>query len=112
MIRTLAVMAAISFVLSLVCLSAAFTIAGGPFTIDDGWRFRRGEWNIDLSTADDAPGAKTVRGQIVQMTVQRAGTERSAPARDRAINALVSASPKIAANDPNRGPWFWPSRTS
>lgn len=62
MIRTLAVMAAISFVLSLVCFSAAFAIAGGPFSIDDGWRFHRGEWNsIDLSAADTPSSPKVVQ---------------------------------------------------
>jgi hypothetical protein len=65
-IRTLVILAVVSFVLSIGCLAAAFAIAGGPFTIDDDWRFHHGTWDIDIS-ADDfntgglqsfAPGPK------------------------------------------------------
>ncbi|MDB5484076.1 MAG: hypothetical protein JWO83_5129 [Caulobacteraceae bacterium] len=49
MIRTLVILAVVSFVLSIGCLAAAFAIAGGPFTIDDGWRFHHGTWDIDIS---------------------------------------------------------------
>ena len=56
MIRTLIILAVVSFVLSIGCLAAAFAIAGGPFTIDDGWRYHRGgEWNIDISANTDMP---------------------------------------------------------
>lgn len=27
------------------CLAGAFAIAGGPFSIDDGWKFHRGSWS-------------------------------------------------------------------
>jgi hypothetical protein len=69
-IRTLIILAVVSFVLSIGCLAAAFAIAGGPFTIDDGWRFHHGTWDIDLSANDPAPGElKTVYPQITQMKV-------------------------------------------
>ncbi len=41
MIRTLATIAALSFILAIACLASAFAIAGGPFSIDDNWRFHR-----------------------------------------------------------------------
>jgi hypothetical protein len=47
MIRTLATIAALAFVLAIGCLAGAFAIAGGPFTIDDDWRFHRGVTPID-----------------------------------------------------------------
>ena len=49
MIRTLALIAVVSFVLAIGCLAAAFAIAGGPFSIDDGWRFHRGHWATEVS---------------------------------------------------------------
>jgi hypothetical protein len=68
-IRTLVILAVVSFVLSIGCLAAAFAIAGGPFTIDDGWRFHHGTWDIDISANAAAPGElKTVYPQITQMT--------------------------------------------
>jgi hypothetical protein len=68
-IRTLVILAVVSFVLSIGCLAAAFAIAGGPFTIDDGWRFHHGTWDIDISANAPAPGElKTVYPQITQMT--------------------------------------------
>jgi hypothetical protein len=48
-IRTLVILAVVSFVLSIGCLAAAFAIAGGPFYIDEGWRFHRDAWDIDIS---------------------------------------------------------------
>jgi len=47
MIRTLATIAGLAFVLAIGCLAAAFAIAGGPFSIDDDWRFHRGVSPID-----------------------------------------------------------------
>jgi len=41
MIRTLAIVAAVGFVLSVACFAGAIAIAGGPFSIDDNWRFHR-----------------------------------------------------------------------
>ena len=41
MIRTLLLVAAVSFVLTIGFFAGAFAIAGGPFSIDDGWRFHR-----------------------------------------------------------------------
>ncbi len=41
MIRTLATIAGISFILAVACMAGAFAIAGGPFSIDDAWRFHR-----------------------------------------------------------------------
>lgn len=73
MIRTLIILAVVSFVLSIGCLAAAFAIAGGPFTIDDGWRFHHGTWDIDLSANDSGPGElKAVYPQIAQMTPMKA----------------------------------------
>jgi hypothetical protein len=47
MIRTLAIIAVVSFVMAVACLAAAFAITGGPFSIDDNLRFHRGTWSID-----------------------------------------------------------------
>jgi hypothetical protein len=40
-IRTLLLIAAVSFVLAIGFFAGAKAIVGGPFYIDDGWRFRR-----------------------------------------------------------------------
>jgi hypothetical protein len=47
MIRTLATIAALAFVLAVACLAGAFAIAGGPFTIDDDWHFHRSSLPLD-----------------------------------------------------------------
>ena len=47
MIRTLAVIAVVSFVLCMGSLAAAFAIAGGPFFIDDHFRFHHTTWSDD-----------------------------------------------------------------
>jgi len=44
MIRTLAILAAVSFVLAVVCFAAAFAIVGGPFYIDEDGQFHRAGW--------------------------------------------------------------------
>ena len=49
MIRTLAIIAAVSFVLCAACFAAAFAVAGGPFFIDDDLRFQPGNWSVDIS---------------------------------------------------------------
>ena len=41
MIRTLAIITVMGFVLAFGCLASAFAIAGGPFSIDDKWNFHR-----------------------------------------------------------------------
>jgi hypothetical protein len=52
MIRTLVILAVVSFVLSIGCLAAALAIAGGPFYIDQDLRYHRDGWDIDISTND------------------------------------------------------------
>ena len=44
MTRTLALVAIVSFVLAVGCFAASFAIVGGPFSIDDAWRFHRQAW--------------------------------------------------------------------
>jgi hypothetical protein len=56
-IRTLVILAVVSFVLSLGCLVAAFAIAGGPFYVDDGWRLHHSSWDIDISLNDSDTAA-------------------------------------------------------
>ena len=69
MIRTLIILAVVSFVLSIGCLAAAFAIAGGPFYVDDDWRFHHGTWDIDLSAnALNNAGLKTVHPQMTPIT--------------------------------------------
>ena len=41
MIRTLLLVAAVSFVLAIGFFAGAIAIVGGPFYLDDGWHFRR-----------------------------------------------------------------------
>ena len=45
MIRTLVILAVVSFVLAIGCLVAAFAIVGGPFFIDDNGQFHRTGWD-------------------------------------------------------------------
>lgn len=55
MIRTLATIAGISFILAAACIAGAFAIAGGPFSIDDAWRFHRETLPIDTTAMPSAP---------------------------------------------------------
>ncbi len=49
MVRTLLLIAAVSFILCLTCLATAFAIVGGPFNIDDNGGFHRVSWaQVDL----------------------------------------------------------------
>jgi hypothetical protein len=48
MIRTLALVAAVSFVLAVGCFAGAFAIAGGRFYIDDGMTFHHTSWVDDI----------------------------------------------------------------
>ena len=49
MIRTLLLVAAVSFVLAIGFFAGAMAVVGGPFYIDDGWRFRRSDFsNLDV----------------------------------------------------------------
>lgn len=57
MIRTLVILAAVSFLLTVVCFAAAFAIVGGPFYIDDEGQFHRTGWT-DVSV---------VRHQVVPL---------------------------------------------
>ena len=41
MIRTLLLVAAVSFVLAIGFFAGAIAIVGGPFYLDDGWHVRR-----------------------------------------------------------------------
>ncbi len=50
MIKTLAIITVVGFVLSVTCLLAAFALAGGPFTIDDNLRFHHSSW-VDSQAA-------------------------------------------------------------
>jgi len=52
MIRTLVILAIVSFMLSIGCLAAAVAIAGGPFYIDQDLRYHRDGWDIDISAVD------------------------------------------------------------
>jgi hypothetical protein len=45
MIRTLVLLAVISFGLAIACFAVAFAIVGGPFYIDDDGRFHRTDIN-------------------------------------------------------------------
>ncbi len=61
MIRTLATIAGISFILAVACMAGAFAIAGGPFYIDDAWRFHR----------DSLPIDNTSLPSVTRLTVQQ-----------------------------------------
>jgi len=45
MIRTLAILAIVSFVLAVASFGVAFAIVGGPFYIDDEGQFHRTSWH-------------------------------------------------------------------
>jgi hypothetical protein len=55
MTRTLILIAIVSFVLAVGCFAGAFAIAGGPFSIDDGWRFHRLSWHDQGGNDRTAP---------------------------------------------------------
>jgi len=56
MIRTLVILAAVSFVLTVICFAAAFAIVGGPFYIDDEGRFHREMWtDVSVERIHPAP---------------------------------------------------------
>ncbi len=56
MIRTLLLVAAVSFVLAIGFFAGAMAVVGGPFYIDDGWRFRRADIS-DLDIEHRSPTA-------------------------------------------------------
>ena len=45
MIRTLSLIAVVSFVLAVICIASATAIVGGPFLIDETGRFHRTTWD-------------------------------------------------------------------
>jgi hypothetical protein len=47
MIRTLATIAVVGFVLAVSCFAGALAVAGGPFYIDDGLRYHGGAWSSE-----------------------------------------------------------------
>ena len=53
MIRTLIIIAAVSFTLCVASLAGAFALAGGPFFIDDHWRFHHSTWSDDNGDSVD-----------------------------------------------------------
>jgi hypothetical protein len=53
-IRTLAIIAVMGFVMAFGCLASAFAIAGGPFSIDDNFNFHRASF-IDVAPDKDLP---------------------------------------------------------
>jgi hypothetical protein len=55
MTRTLALVAIVSFVLAVGCFAASFAIVGGPFSIDDAWRFHRLSWHDEGSDRPAPP---------------------------------------------------------
>ena len=63
MIRTLATIAGLSFILAVACMAGAFAIAGGPFSIDDAWRFHRETVPID-NTALPSVSRATVQHPV------------------------------------------------
>ena len=63
MTRTLIVLAAVSFLFAVAALSAAFAIAGGPFSIDDRWTFHRWGESHPVSTIAD-PRAPAPVGRL------------------------------------------------
>jgi hypothetical protein len=46
MIRTLLLVSAVSFVLAIGFFAGAFAVAGGPFSIDQAWRFHPENWRV------------------------------------------------------------------
>jgi hypothetical protein len=51
-IRTLSLVAALGFILALVCFGVAFGIAGGPFSIQD-WSVRHWSWGDHVTVSHD-----------------------------------------------------------
>ncbi len=54
MIRTLLLVAVVSFVLAIGFFAGAIAIVGGPFYLDDGWRVRR-TYLTDLDVEHRSP---------------------------------------------------------
>ena len=51
MIRTLLIIAAVSFVFAVGCLSGAVAVAGGPFHIGRGLKFERVDTSGEVTTS-------------------------------------------------------------
>ena len=60
MIRTLLIIAAVSFIFAVGCLSGAIAVAGGPFHIGPGLRFER-TITFDTSTTSGPITSPIVR---------------------------------------------------
>ncbi|HEY7900819.1 MAG TPA: hypothetical protein VIC25_06495 [Caulobacteraceae bacterium] len=57
MIRTLLILTAVSFIVAMVCLAAAFAIVGGPFWIDNNGQFHRADFS-DVSVVRRIPAPR------------------------------------------------------
>ena len=103
-------------------------VAGGasvnfmhPYTDDQGRAFFEG-------VADEVERGDAIGQHFAQLAGGGAGVRRSqpddlgprahgqagaiSPASARSIRAMVFSRPKMAAKEPKRGPWLWPSSTS
>ena len=60
MIRTLLLIAAVSFVLTIGFFAGAVAVSGGPFFIDDNWRFHHSDVSDDDDIAHMPPAAARI----------------------------------------------------
>jgi len=59
MIRTLAIVALVSFVTAVGCLAGALAIAGGPFYFDHDLRYHPGALDVEYVSPPGKPGSPT-----------------------------------------------------
>jgi hypothetical protein len=57
MIRTLVIVAAVSFVLAVGCLAGALAMAGGPFYFDHHLNYHPGALDVEYIAPPDLPAA-------------------------------------------------------
>ena len=62
MTRTLVLITVIGFVLAVACFASALAIVGGPFSIDDGWRFHRETWGAVGGERGQTPAVRPAPG--------------------------------------------------
>lgn len=90
MIRTLLIIAAVSFVFAVGCLSGAIAVAGGPFHIGPGLRFERTTMNDSFKTCRSV---QVDDQQVTKCSVVRTG-EGDDGATTTAIK-VISPSPVV-----------------
>ena len=107
MIRTLSLIAAAGFVLSLVCFGVAFGIVGGPFSIQDWsmhrWNFHDGDHAVINSHFESGPSAQRTLawsgGESLSISVPAEITYVQGPATSLVVDGPQSLLKHLVVRD-------------